>query len=209
MQDSFSTGAKVYKHLCGPRGKDLLHAASMQPGHAKVPSNNAQKRQLLDTLVALIDSNHHNANVMPGPAAKPESSATEDPVAAAADRPSTPQPHDAPPASVMLPRKLVFDGSSIDSAGVSALIGVYLDGYMGFSPFTKYFPVPTKFDLPAQFRPQAERHPGWEVGKLADQWLKHRDLVFEVCMQAVALQQVVNAKAVQVEKNRQEEYTIF
>ena len=29
VQDSFSTGAKVYKHLCGPRGKDLLHAASM------------------------------------------------------------------------------------------------------------------------------------------------------------------------------------
>ena len=47
--DSFSTGGKVYRHLCGPRGKDMLHAAKMQPGHAKVPSNNAEKCQLLDT----------------------------------------------------------------------------------------------------------------------------------------------------------------
>ena len=48
--DSFSTGGKVYMHLCGPRGKDMLHAVKMQPGRAKVPSNNAEKRQLLDTL---------------------------------------------------------------------------------------------------------------------------------------------------------------
>ncbi|DBA66817.1 TPA: hypothetical protein ACH3X2_001953 [Trebouxia sp. C0005] len=44
VQDSFSTGAKVYMHLCGPSGKHLLHAAKMQPGHAKLPGNNAEKR---------------------------------------------------------------------------------------------------------------------------------------------------------------------
>ena len=57
VQKSFSTGAKVYSHLCGPRGKDLLHAAQMQPDHAELPKTNAQKRQLLNTLVTLIDSN--------------------------------------------------------------------------------------------------------------------------------------------------------
>ena len=164
----------------------------MQPGLAKLPSNNAKKCQLLDTLLTLIDSNHHNAYVMPGPAAKPEVSAIDDQVAAAADRPPTPQPHDTLTVSVMLPRTLVFDGSSIDSAGVSALTGVCLDGYMGFPPFIKYFPVPTQFYLPGQFRPTEERNPRWEASKLADQWLKRRDLAFEVCIQAAALCSAVN-----------------
>lgn len=204
MHNSFTTGAKVYLHLCGPSGKHLLHAAKMQPGLAKLPSNNAKKCQLLDTLLTLIDSNHHNAYVMPGPAAKPEVSAIDDQVAAAADRPPTPQPHDTLTGSVMLPRTLVFDGSSIDSAGVSALTGVCLDGYMGFPPFIKYFPVPTQFDLPGQFRPTEERHPRWEASKLADQWIKRRDLAFEVCIQAAALCSAVNSSAIEFETNRKE-----
>ena len=207
VQNSFSLGTKVYKHLCGPRGKDLLHAASMQPGHTTVPRNNAEKRRLLDTLVTLIDSNQHHAYVMPGPAAKPETSASEDPVAAAADRPPTPQANDAPPASAMLPRKLVFDGASIDKAGIQLLMRVYLDGYANFPPFIKYFPVPPpSTTLPNQFRPEEARHPGWEVEKLKDQWAKRRYVAFEVCRQAPALQQAVNARVPVVEAHRQEEH---
>lgn len=228
MHNSFTIGAKVYLHLCGPHGKHLLHAAKMQPGLAKLPSNNAEKRQLLDTLVTLIDSNHHNAYVTPGPATRPENMDTDqqtlffqqisaDPlpvsagewqgnVTAACKPPVTPPAAAELPVSLATSRKLVFDGSSIDSAGVSALIRVYLDGYMGFSPFVKYFPVPIQFNLPAEFRPTEGRHPRWEASKLADQWLKRRDLAFEVCIQASALQQVVNARATEVERDRQEEH---
>lgn len=215
-------------HLCGPNGKHLLHAAKMQPGLAKLPNNNAEKRQLLDTLVTLIDSNHHNAYVMLGPAAKPENIDTDqqtlfaqqisaDPlpvsagewqgnIIAACKAPVTPPVTAELPVSAATTRKLVFDGSSIDSTGVLALIKVYLDGYMGFYPFIKYFPVPTQFDLPAQFRPTEERHPRWEASKLADQWLKRRDLAFEVCIQAPALQQAVNARAVVVGRIREEQH---
>lgn len=79
---------------------------------------------------------------------------------------------------------------------------MYLDGPMGFSLFTKYFRVPSGIPLPAQFRLEEERHPSWEAGKLRDQWLKRRDLAFEVCMQAYALQQAVNARAIEAERNR-------
>lgn len=219
VHNSFTIGAKVYLHLCGPNGKHLLHAAKMQPDLAKLPSNNTEKRQLLDTLVTLIDSNHHNAYIMPAPAAKPENvdtdrqtlfcqqiSADPLPVKAACKAPVTPPAAAELPVSAATYRKLVFDGSSIDSAGVSALIRVYLDGYIRFSPFIKYFPVPTQFNLPAEFRPTTERHPCWEASKLADQWLKRRDLAFEVCLQASALQQVVNARATEVERDRQEEH---
>ncbi|DBA88391.1 TPA: hypothetical protein ACH3X2_004885 [Trebouxia sp. C0005] len=154
VRDSFTTGAKVYLHLCGPNGKHLLHAAKMQPGLAKLPSNNAEKRQLLGTLVTLIDSNHHNAYVMPGPAAKPEDMDTEH-------------------------QTLFLQQISAD---------------------------PLPFNLPAEFRSIEERHPRWEASKLADQWLKRRDLAFEVCIQASALQQVANARAAEVERGRQEEH---
>ena len=200
-------GTKVYKHLCGPRGKDLLHAASMQPGHATIPSDNAEKRQLLETLVTLIDSNQHHAYVMRGPTTKPEASASEDPVAAVADRPPTPQANDAPPASAMLPRKLVFDGASVDKAGIQLLMRVYLDGYANFPPFIKYFPVlPPSTPLPDEFRPEEARHPGWEAEKLKEQWAKRRYVAFEVCRQAPALRQAVNARAVVVERNREEQH---
>lgn len=206
VQNSFSVGTKVYKHLCGPRGKDLWHAASMHPGHT-TPSNNAEKRQLLDTLVTLIDSNQHHAYVMPGPAAKPEASASGDPVVAAADRPPTPQANDAPPASAMLPRKLVFDGASIDKAGIQSLMRVYLDGFANFPPFINYIPVlPSSTPLPDQFRPEEARHPGWEVEKLKEQWAKRRYVAFEVCRQAPSLQQAVNARLPMVEAHRQEEH---
>ena len=228
MRESFTTGAKVYLHLCGPNGKHLLHAAKMQPGLAKLPSNNTEKRQLVDTLVTLIDSNHHNAYVMPGPAGKPENvdidqqtllcqqiSADPLPVSAgelqgnvtmACKAPVTPPAAAELAVSVATSRKLVFDGSNIDSAGVSALIRVYLDGYMGFSPFIKYFSVPSATTLPAEFRPMEERHPRWEASKLADQWLKRIDLAFEVCRQAPALQQVVNARAFEFERSREEQH---
>ena len=65
--------------------------------------------------VTLINSDQQHY-VMPGPAAKPEVSASEKPVAAQADRPCTPPANDAPPGSARAPRKLVFDGSGIDIA---------------------------------------------------------------------------------------------
>lgn len=124
VSDSFSTGAKVYNHLCAPTGKHLLHAAKNQPDMPRLPENNAQKRQLLDTLVTLIASNQHaNVYAMLGPAAKPDPSASAHPAAAAEDRPGTPEAVDtlynhlcAPPASVMLHRKLEFDGTGISPA---------------------------------------------------------------------------------------------
>ena len=207
VNDTFAKGATVYMHLIGPMGKRLLHAAQMQPGLEQAPTTNAGKLKLVDTLVTLIDSNQHHAYVMPGPAAKPETSASEDPVAAAADRPPTPQANDAPPASAMLPRKLVFDGASIDKAGIQLLMRVYLDGCDNLPPFIKYFPVlPPSITLPNQFRPEEARHPGWKVEKLKEQWAKRRYVAFEVCRQAPALQQAVNARVPVVEAHRQEEH---
>lgn len=164
VQNSFSTGAKVYLHLCGPRGKDLLHAAKSQPGHAKLPNNKAEKRQLLDTLVTLIDSNQHHAYVMPGPAANPKAPVSEHPVAADSG-PSAPPTEDAPLVSAMLPRKLVFDGKCISLA---QLMKVYLEGFNNFPPFIRFSPVPAEYGpLPAQFRPEAEQKPGWGSGRNA------------------------------------------
>ena len=191
VQNSFDLGAKVYMHLCGPRGKDLLHAAKLQPGHAMLPSNNAEKRQLLDTLATLIDSNQHQAFVMPGPAAKPEACAPEASVSAAAEsRPATPPTEDAPPASVMLPRKLEFDGTSISLA---KLMTVYLDGYNRFPAFIRFYPVPDEYGpLPAHFRPEAEQKPGWGLGR--NGWGERSFAAYDVCKQACWLQQQVAIK---------------
>lgn len=71
---------------------------------------------------------------------------------------------------------------------------VYLDGYDRFPPFVKYFPVPSSTPLPAQFTPETEKHPGWEPKSLVEQWAKRKDLAFEVCRQASALQIAVNAR---------------
>ena len=127
-------------------------------------------------------------------------------MAAAADRPPTPQANDAPLASATLPRKLVFDGASIDKAGIQTLMRVYLDGYGNFPPFIHYFPVPSSTPLPDQFTPEEARHPGWEVEKLKEQWAKRKNVAFEVCRQAPALQQAVNARLSVVEAHRQEEH---
>ena len=195
MHDSFSTGAKVYSHLCGPRGKDLLHAARMQPGHAKLPSTNAEKCQLLDVLITLIDSNQHHAYVMPGPAAKPEAVASEDPPMAAAERPRTPQTEDAHPAPAMSQRKLVFDGKGIVLA---QLMRVYLEGFNNFPPFIRFFPLPEKYGpLPAQFRPDTEK-PRWEEDRKNEkQWGRNEHAAYEVCKQAYWLQLKVAARAVE------------
>ncbi len=164
----------------------------------------------MDTLMDLINSNQLGQLKLP---AKPEcmdtdqqvlftTAITADPLpigpgewqggAAAAYKliaPSTPPlPTELPAPS----RKLVFDAASIDRAGVPALMRVYLDGYMGFSPFIKYFPAPSDILLPAQFKPEEERHPSWEAPKLRDQWTKRRYVAFEVCRQASALQQAVD-----------------
>ena len=225
VNDTFAKGATVYMHLIGPMGKRLLHAAQMQPGLEQAPTTNAGKLKLVDTLMALINSNQLCQLKL---SSDPEGMDTDqqkqfaqqiraDPLYDSAGQwqgdvttgckaPVTPPVTGELPVSAAPSRKLVFDASSMDSAGVSALTGVYLDGYMGFSPFIKYFPVPTKFDLPAQFRPTEERHPRWEASKLADRWLKRKDLAFEVCIQAPALQQAVNARAPEVERIRQEEY---
>ena len=210
VNDIFAKGATVYMHLIGPMGKHLLHAAQMQPGLEQPPTTNAGKLKLLDTLMALINSNMDTEQQMrfaqqisadPLPASAGE---WQGDVTAAYKAPVTPPAAAELPVSAATSRQLVFDGSSIDSAGVSALTRVYLDGYMGFSPFVKYFPVPTQFDLPAGFRPTEERHPRWEASKLADQWLKRRDLAFEVCIQAAALHSAVNSSAVDFETDRKE-----
>ena len=192
VQNSFNLGAKVYMHLCGPRGKDLLHAAKMQPGHATLPSNNAEKRRLMDTLATLIDSNQHQAYVMRAPAAKPESSASEHPLTAAAEsRPATPPAEDAPPTSAMLPRKLEFDGKGISLA---KLVTVYLDGYNRFPAFICFYPVPDTYGpLPAQFRPEADQKPGWGLGR--NGWGERSHAAYDVCKQAHWLQQQVAIKA--------------
>ena len=223
VNDIFAKGATVYMHLIGPMGKRLLHAAQMQPGLEQPPTTNAGKLKLLDTLMALINSNQLCQLKL---SSDPEGMDTDqqtrfaqqinaDPLYVSARQwqgdvitgckaPVTPPVAGELPVSAAPSRKLGFDGSSMDSAGISALTGVYLDGYMGFSPFIKYFPVPTKFDLPAQFRPTEERHPRWEASKLADQWLKRKDLAFEVCIQAAALRSAVNSRAVDFETNRKE-----
>ena len=72
------------------------------------PANNAEKRQLLRTL---INNNQHNdLYVMPGHTAKPATSAPEQTVLAAAAGLSMPPPDAAPTASALSPRNLVFDG---------------------------------------------------------------------------------------------------
>lgn len=200
VQDSFSRGSTVYTHLCGPDGKCLLHAAKLQPGLAKVPSNNAEKRQLLDTLLTLINNNQHNNPYgMPGQPAKPEASSSEQTVSAPAAGPSTPPPDAAPIASVLLPRKLVFDGTSIDKAGIPLLARVYLDGFDRFPPFIKFFPVPTQYSpLPDEFRPESEKAPEWEnKTTMRQHWIRRRDLAYEICKQAYWLQQKVNAQALE------------
>lgn len=221
VKDIFAKGATVYMHLIGPMGKRLLHAAQMQPSLEQPPTTNAGKLKLSDTLMALINSNQLcQLKLSSDPEGMDTDQQTQfaqqisaDPLYVSAGQgdvitgckaPVTPPVAGELPVSAAPSRKLVFDGSSMDSAGVSALTGMYLDGYMGFSPFIKYFPVPTKFDLPAQFRPTEERHPRWEASKLADQWLKRKDLAFEVCIQAAALRSAVNSRAVDFETNRKE-----
>ena len=222
VNDIFAKGATVYMHLIGPMGKRLLHATQMQPGLEQPPTTNAGKLKLLDTLMDLINSNQLGQLKLP---AKPEGMDTDqqvlltiaitaDPLplswtnrqgdAAAAYKLIAPA---TPPLPTELPapsRKLVFDGASIDRAGVPALMRVYLDGYMGFSPFIKYFHVPSVIPLPDEFKPEEEQHPSWEAPKLRDQWLKRKNVTFEVCMQAPALQQAVNARALEVERSRED-----
>lgn len=119
-------------------------------------------------------------------------------------KPPTPQPNPAPPISITL-NKLRFDGRSIDKGGVVALTRVYLDGYLGFSPFIKYFPVPLcDVPLPREFTPEEEQAPEWER-KHRHQWDKRKDVAFQVCRQAYALQQAVNAKVPVFERSRAEE----
>ena len=199
VQDSFSRGSTVYTHLCTD-GKRLLHAAKLQPGLAKVPSNNAEKRQLMDTLLTLIQHNQHNNPYgMPGQPAKPEASSSEQTVSAPAAGPSTPPLDVAPTASVLLPRKLVFDGASIDKAGIALLARVYLDGFDRFPPFIKFFPVPTQYSpLPDEFKPESEKAPEWEdKSKMRQHWNRRRDLAYEICKQAYWLQQKVNARVLE------------
>lgn len=65
-------------------------------------------------------------------------------------------------------------------AGIAALLQVYLDGCLGFSPFIKYLPLPTCHpSLPAQFPPDQEHLPCREGGHRGA-WDKRKDLVFEV-----------------------------
>lgn len=200
VNNSFEKGATVYMHLTGPRGKYLLHEAQMQPGLEQPPKTNAGKLQLVDALMALsLNSNKFDQMI---PTAKPEERQDDD--ATVHKAPSTPPMVAELAVSAATPRKLVFDGANIDRAGVSALLRVYLDGQ---SPFIKYFPVPSSTSntpLPAEFRPEARRHPGWEMTKLADQWLKRRDLAFEACVQSSALQQAVNARVPVFEARRKE-----
>ncbi|DBA66818.1 TPA: hypothetical protein ACH3X2_001954 [Trebouxia sp. C0005] len=127
---------------------------------------------------------------MPGPAAKPEASASGYPVPAAADsRPSTP-PAGAPSASAMLPRKLEFDGTGISLA---KLMTMYLDGYNRFPAFICFFPVPDTYGpLPAQFRPEAEQKPGWALGR--NGWGERSYAAYDVYKQACWLQQQVAIK---------------
>lgn len=147
----------------------------------------------------MINSNRFDQMM---PTAKPEERQGDD--ATVHNAPSTPPMVAELSVSAATPRKLVFDGANIDRAGVSALMRVYLDGQ---SPFIKYFPVPSSTSntlLPAEFGPEARRNPGWEMTKLADQCLKRRDLAFEVCVQASALQQTVNARVPVFEARRKE-----
>ena len=144
MNDSFAKGATVYMHLTGPMGKHLLHAAQMQPGLEQPPTSNSGKLKLLDALLALIDSNKLSIAAMPQAAsAKPEHKDTGNQQGGvAAPNPTAPAVAELP-VSATGSRKLMFDGAGIDRAGgVVALTRVYLDGYNGFSPFIKYFPVP-------------------------------------------------------------------
>ena len=69
---------------------------------------------------------------------------------------------------------------------------VYLDGFNRFPAFIRFFPVPDKYHpLPAQFRPETEKKPGWEEANFRQQWERNEDAAYEVCKQAYWLQQTV------------------
>ncbi|DBA84413.1 hypothetical protein WJX77_008584 [Trebouxia sp. C0004] len=140
-----------------------------------------------------------------------QGAAASEPTPAAAPSPAPVPASSTPPAvaellvSATVSRKLVFDGVGIDKEGaVAALARVYLDGYLGFSPFIKYFPVPQCIPLPDEFMPEAKQAPEWEQ-KHRHQWDKRKDVAFEVCRQAYAVQQAVNAKVPVFERSRAEE----
>ena len=178
----------------------------MQPGLEQPPTSNAGKLKLLDALLALIDSNKLSVAAKPQVAsAKPEYMDTGNQQSSVATIPTAPTVAELP-VSATRSRKLVFDGANIDKAGaVVALTRVYMDGHLGFYPFIKYFPVPQCVALPDEFTPEEEQAPKWEKKNYRDYWDKQRDVAFEVCRQAYALQQAVNAKAHKVERSRAEE----
>lgn len=207
---TFAEGKVVYRRLCYEGATRLLDTVADRmrsdwEGDSRgVPGNKAQKRQLMTALLQCI-AEEESAKPAPAPA----------PTAPLAASPASGSP--GPALTTSLPtvtvsaavsRKLVFYKASIDTAGIAALLQVYLDGYSGFFPFIKYFPLPTcDPSLPAQFCPDQEQQPRWE-GSYRDAWDKRKDLVFEVCKQASAfnLQQAVNAGVPVVEACRQEEH---
>jgi len=85
----------------------------------------------------------------------------------------------------------VFDRASIDKAGGASSPDLgWLDGCLGFVSFIKYSPVHPCSPSPAEFNPDQEQQPRWE-GSHRDHWDKRKDLAFEVCRQACALQQAL------------------
>lgn len=172
-----------------------------QGGSRGVPGNNAQKRQLMTALLQCIAEEDN-----PRSAAAPAQAVPFAPPLPPSSAPSCPALV-SPLHTITVSQKLVIDGASLDAAGVPALIKVYLDGYMGSSPFIRYYPVlPFDPDLPAELRPAQEKSPGFNEKRFGDLRNKRRHLAFEVCRQASALQQAVNAKVPVLEARRQEEH---
>ncbi len=214
---NFAEGKVVYRRLGYEGATRLLDTVADRigsewvGGSRGVPGNNAQKRQLMTALLQCIAEEENGRSAA---ASAVTLAAASGPALAAAPSPAPVQASSSPPTvaelpvSAMVSRKLVFDGASLDNWGVAALIQVYLDGYLGFSPFIKYFPVhPFDPSLPAQFRPDQEQPPPWDKrNSHRDVWDKRKDLAFEVCRQAYALQQAVNARVPVFEACRQEEH---
>ncbi len=197
----FAEGKVVYRRLGYEGATRLLDTVADRigsewvGGSRGVPGNNAQKRQLMTALLQCIAEEENgklaaaSVALAPSPAPSPAPTPASPTIAAL-------------PGSAAVSRKLAFDDSLDKTGGVPALMKVYLDGPMAF---IKYFPVHPCGPLPAQFRPDREQPPRCHLDSYKDLWDKRRDLAFEVCRQACALQQSVNAKVPAFENRRQEE----
>ena len=211
VSQKFAEGRVLYRRMCYEGATRLLDTVAdrigsdWQGGSRGVPGNNAQKRQLMTALLQCI-AEEESARSAASPA-QAVPLAPPSPPSPASPGPAPTSPLLTNTVSAAVSKKLVIDGASLDAAGITAWINVYLDGYNGSSPFIKYYPMhPSDPELPDEFRPVQEKSPGFKEKRFGDLWDKRRHLAFEVCRQASALQKAVNARLPVLEARRKEKH---